>query len=124
VFIGEVFAYWAFVDQFEVNIQSKKKPSSFSTYSQACAVMSSPFHRSLIARFSLMRPPGAIVACPRNETPPATLHGPSSHEVYGEDGVLTTMMCGPMNTIGSSEMDTPNILQSHVSSVLLRMFMI
>ena len=71
-----------------------------------------------------MRPPGAIVACPRNETPPTTLRGPGSHEVCGEDGILTTVMRVPMNTIGSGEMDTPNILQSHVSSVLLRMFMI
>jgi hypothetical protein len=86
--------------------------------------MSSPFHRSSTAWFSLMRPLGAIVACPRNGTPPATLRGPGSHEVCGGDGVLTTVMHGPMNTIGSGEMDTPNILQSHVSSVLLPMFMI
>jgi hypothetical protein len=86
--------------------------------------MSSPFRRSPTARFSLMRPPGAIVACPRNETPPATLCGPGIHEVCGGDGVVTTVMRGPMNTIGSGEMDTPNILQSHVSSVLLPMFMI
>jgi hypothetical protein len=71
-----------------------------------------------------MRPPGAIVDCPRNETPPATLRGPGSHEIYGEDGVLTIMMRGPMNTIGSGEVDTSNILQSHVSSMLISMFMI
>ena len=71
-----------------------------------------------------MRPPGAIVACPRNETPPTTLHGAGSHEVCRGDGVLTTVMCELMNTIGSGETDIPNILQSHVSSVLLPMFMI
>jgi hypothetical protein len=72
----------------------------------------------------MMRPLGAIVACPRNETPPTTLRGPGSHEICREDGVLTTMMHGPMNTIGSGVMDTPNILQSHVSSILISMFMI
>jgi hypothetical protein len=71
-----------------------------------------------------MRPLGAIVASPRNKTPPTTQRGPGSNEVCGGDGVLTTVMRGPMNTIGSGEMDTPNILQSHVSLVLLPMFMI
>jgi hypothetical protein len=86
--------------------------------------MSSPFHRSSTARFSLMRPLDAIVACPIKETPPATLRGLGSNEVCGGDGVLTTVMRGLMNTIGSGEMDRPNILQSHVNSVLLPMFMI
>jgi hypothetical protein len=71
-----------------------------------------------------MCPLGAIVACPTNETPPKTLCGPGSNEVCGGDGVLTTVIRGPMNTIGYGEMDTPNILQSHVSLVLLPMFMV
>jgi hypothetical protein len=86
--------------------------------------MSSPFHRLPTAWFSLMCPLGAIVACPTNETPPKTLCGPGSNEVCGGDGVLTTVIRGPMNTIGYGEMDTPNILQSHVSLVLLPMFMV
>jgi hypothetical protein len=44
--------------------------------------------------------------------------------ICGEDGVLTIMMRESMNTIGSGEMDTPNILQSHASSMLISMFMI
>jgi hypothetical protein len=56
----------------------RKNPIFILTYSRAYAVMSSPYHRSPIGRFSLRRPMGAIVACPRNEMPPATLRGPSS----------------------------------------------
>jgi hypothetical protein len=79
---------------------SEKKPIFFLTYSRASAVMSPPYDRSPTGWFSLRRPPGAIVACPRNETPPATLWGPGSQEICGDDGQLATMMRGRMTTIG------------------------
>jgi hypothetical protein len=85
--------------------------------------MSSPYDRSLTSRLTLRRPPDAIVACPRNETPPATLRGPGSQENYSGDGHLTTMVCASMSTIGSGGMDTPNILQSHVSTMIINVFL-
>jgi hypothetical protein len=102
----------------------RKKPIFFLTYPRASAVMWPPYDRSPTGWFSLRRPPGAIVACLRNETPPATLRGPGSEEICGDDGQLATMMRGRMTTIGCGEMDTSNILQSHVSLMLISIFMI
>jgi hypothetical protein len=42
----------------------------------------------------------------------------SGQENYSDDGHMTTIMCAPMSTIGSGEMDTPNILQSHTSTLI------
>jgi hypothetical protein len=53
-------------------------------------------------------------------TSPATLRGPRSegHEYGDRGGQITTLGRAPMITISSGEMDTPHILQSHVSFLI------
>lgn len=89
-----------------------------SPFSRPSAVMSSPYDRSPTSQLTLRPPPDAIAACPRNEMPHITLWGPDSQENCSSDGHLTAMVHVLMSTIGSGEMDTPNILQSHTSTLI------